>query len=91
MAIARVTEKDLRVLVDQINGLTGNPLQAWSEGKANVGNYHLYGANGGISLHQTMNCGGGVHTILGNSTKREMRMQLYAFLHGIRTGSVMHK
>jgi hypothetical protein len=38
-----------------------------------IGNFHLSGANGGVSLHQTMTEGGGVRDVFscGHVTKRE--------------------
>ena len=85
----RVTIGNLQALVDQINDATGNPRTAWTKQtdgsvKANVGNYHLDQAYGGVGLVQHMNEGGGVTTIInGFRPKRELFYLLRAYLDGI--------
>lgn len=53
--------------------------------RANIGNYHLSWAYGGVTLHQMHNESGGVTTPLGGgyNTKREMVEKLHAFISGI--------
>jgi hypothetical protein len=87
----RITEKQLEALVSWINELTGSPATSYTrndEGKlsANIGNYHLYHAYGGVNLHRMSNEGGGVNTPLGGGTrtKRELFNQLHAFINGLR-------
>jgi hypothetical protein len=87
----RITEKQLEALVSWINELTGSPATSYTrndEGKlsANIGNYHLYYAYGGVNLHRMTNEGGGVNTPLGGGTrtKRELFNQLHAFINGLR-------
>jgi hypothetical protein len=87
----RITEKQLEALVSWINELTGSPATSYTrndEGKlsANIGNYHLYFAYGGVNLHRMSNEGGGVNTPLGGGTrtKRELFNQLHAFINGLR-------
>jgi len=88
----RITEKQLEVVVDRINQVTGNPAKSWvqvteSSGRvrnvAQIGNYHLDWAYGGVMLCQMMNAGGGIVTITGRGTKRECYDQMQAFLRGI--------
>jgi hypothetical protein len=87
----RITDKQLQYLVDRINELTGSPMVPWTsrgEGKgirANIGNYHLSGAYGGVCLHRMMNEGGGVNTPLGlgHVPKRELYNQLRAYVAGL--------
>jgi hypothetical protein len=86
----RITEKQLEALVGWINELTGSPATSYTknDGKlsANIGNYHLYYAYGGVNLHRMTNTGGGVNTPLGGGTrtKRELFNQLHAFINGLR-------
>jgi hypothetical protein len=87
----RITEKQLEALVSWINELTESPATSYTrndEGKlsANIGNYHLYFAYGGVNLHRMTNEGGGVNTPLGGGTrtKRELFNQLHAFINGLR-------
>jgi len=88
----RITEKQLEIVVGRINRVTGNPLDSWvqvteSSGKvrnvAQIGNYHLDWAYGGVMLVQMDNAVGGIHTITGRCTKRECYYQMQAFLRGI--------
>ena len=91
----RITQKNLDSLVDQINTKTNSPMKSWTrngkEGKrkpgfkANIGNYHLNYAYGGVELCRIVNDGGGIETISsdGFSTKRELYSWIRAFLAGI--------
>ena len=87
----RITEKQLESLVQWVNELTNSPATSYTRtegGKlsANIGNYHLYYAYGGVNLHRMTNTGGGVNTPLGEGTrtKRELFNQLHAFINGLR-------
>ena len=53
--------------------------------KANIGNYHLSGAYGGVALHQMISDGGDVRSVFGcgHVSKRELYSQMQAFLSGI--------
>jgi len=88
----RITEKMLKRKVDLLNELTGNPAESWTKGdngfKANIGNYHLSFAYGGVSLNQMMNDGGGVTDIFnaGHMPKRELFYRICAYCDGIETG-----
>ena len=83
----RITQAHLNYLVDELNTITNSPLKSYTRSetgaKANIGNYHLYQANGSTGLHRIMNEGGGVTEVFGLGTKREMYNQLNAMLHGI--------
>jgi hypothetical protein len=87
----RITEKQLESLVQWINELTNSPATSYTRTDdkltANIGNYHLYFAYGGVNLHRMTNTGGGVSTPLGGGTrtKRELFNQLHAFINGIQT------
>lgn len=89
----RVTDKHLQSVVDRLNRLTNNPLDPYSvvdtvghfRTQANIGNYHLSYAYGGVCLHRTDNESGGVSTPIGPgyNTKRELYEKLHAFISGI--------
>lgn len=85
----RITIANLEAVVDRINRLTGSPANPWrregDRNRANIGNYHLSHAYGGVCLHRMCNESGGVTTPLGlgHVTKRELHEQLHAFLRGI--------
>ena len=91
----RITQKDLEILTDRINKATDSPMAPYrrngDEGKrkagftANIGNYHLSYAYGGVKLERMFNEGGAVSTIStgGFGTKRELYNWMQAFLSGI--------
>lgn len=86
----RVTEKQLQAIVDRINRMMGTPMATYTkdaEGRyrANVGNYHLDFAYGGVKLAQIASDGGGTHDVLriGYVTKRELESALFSFIAGI--------
>lgn len=84
----RITKTQLQYIVERINTLTNNPLtySTREDGnfKANIGHYHLYSAYGATGLHQTMNEGGGVHEIIGLSTKRELYNRMQSLIYGLK-------
>lgn len=89
----RITEKQLQAVVDRINRETNSPMTTYIrtviDGKtshdANLGNYHLSFAYGGVSLHRMCNKGGGVQDVfrIGHVTKRELYNHMHAFLCGL--------
>lgn len=92
----RVTEKDLQAVVDRINRMMHTPLTPYvkrdcANGKggvhlvAQIGNYHLDHAYGGVQLVQMVNDGGGVRDVLysGHVPKRELQTAMFAFIRGI--------
>jgi len=86
----RVTEKHLQAIVDRLNRITNSPAAPYIEGKAQIGNYHLSHAYGGVCLHRMFNDGGGVSSPLstGHITKRELQGLLHAFISGIESTKV---
>lgn len=84
----RITEKHLQAIVDRLNRITGSPALPYVDGKAQIGNYHISHAYGGVCLHRMHNEGGGVSSPLstGHITKRELAGLLHAFIAGINTG-----
>ena len=88
--MGRVTEAFLRAQVTRINEMCGTPMTSWSDGKANIGNFHLYFAYGGVSLHQMVTTGGGVNDVFrcGCMTKRELSDRMDAFISGLNRDGI---
>lgn len=88
----RITIKDLQALCDELNEVTGSPMKPYakdSEGRmrAQVGNYHISQAYGGVCLHRMYNEGGGVTCPLYSyhDTKRKLCDAIRSMLSGIYT------
>ncbi len=85
----RITEARLEAIVKRINEVTKSPMTPWrKEGgriKANIGNYHLSFAYGGVELNRMCNEGGGVTCPLGSghTTKRDLANRMWAYLAGL--------
>ena len=86
----RITKDDLERLAKRINKATGSPLEPWSKDehgklKANVGNYYLSGAYGGVKLERVCSESGGCDDIStdGFGTKRQLYTWMHAFLAGV--------
>lgn len=84
-----ITEKHLQATVDRINRLTSSPVESYSKTgdvfTANVNNYHLSFACGGVSLHRMSNGSGGVSDVFrcGHIKKRDLYERMHAFLAGM--------
>jgi len=84
-----ITEKHLKSVVDRINRVTNSPLEPYTRDgdkfTANIGNYHLSFAYGGVSLERMCNPGGGVSEVFrcGHVTKRELYNRMHALLAGL--------
>lgn len=88
-----ITIKDLERSIETINKLTNNKLEPYtrqSNGatKCNIGNYHLSGAYGGYNMLQISNSSGGCSEPIGSGhvPKRELYIQLRAFIAGLHVG-----
>jgi hypothetical protein len=88
----RIRQIDLDYLVNQINQATKSPAACYAKKdgnilKANIGNYHLDYAYGGVKLVRIVNEQGGIKEISrdGYGTKRQLYSWLKAFLAGIAT------
>lgn len=85
----RTTKQELQSLCDWINKLTNSPMEPWTvddagKYRANIGNYHISGAYGGVSLERMVTDGGGVQSIFGGFTpKRELADKMRAFIKGL--------
>lgn len=90
----RITQQDLEATVASINRVTGSPeasyTQHGAEYRANIGNYHLSYAYGGVSLHRMGNVGGGTSDVFrcGHVTKRDLYERMHAFLGGLEAAQV---
>jgi hypothetical protein len=97
MANANTTQKNMRTniktlqyLVNQINTLTNSPATPYTRQgdkmEANIGNYHLSQAYGGVCVHRMANESGGCTTPIwsGHGTKKEAEMKLRAFICGLQ-------
>jgi hypothetical protein len=83
----RITEAHLQAKIDRLNRITGSPAEPYTDGKVNIGNYHLSHAYGGVCLHRMHNSGGGVSSPLstGHVSKRELAGLIDAFINGIES------
>lgn len=85
----RITTAQLETLIARLNRITNSPETPWTrvDGRhvANIGNYHLSGAYGGVCVHRMANTSGGVSSpIVGHHVpKRELFELLYAYIRGI--------
>lgn len=81
----RITNKNLDGLCDVINRVTHSPEAPYIHGVAQIGNYHISHAYGGVCLHRMSNASGGVSHVLscGHTTKRDLWNRMHAFLKGI--------
>ena len=86
----RITQKQLEYLVERINEATNSPKASYTKTdkppyRANIGNYHLSYAYGGVKLERMCNEHGGVSTVSsgGYGTKRELYEWMRAFLDGM--------
>lgn len=82
----RITDKDLDKAVERLNKAKGTPIATWTrdnegKSKANIGNYYVEGAYGGVKLVQVEGEGGSIRVISqgGYGTKRE----LYNIIHSM--------
>jgi hypothetical protein len=86
----RITDKTLKSLCESLNSIKGTPQEAYSlqaDGsyRANVGNYHLDFAYGGVMLVKMSNESGGVSNVLhtGHVTRRELYNLMHAYIKGL--------
>lgn len=90
-SMERITDKQLKAIVDRINRVTGSPMESWArdgdKNKANVGNYHISYSYGGVELDRMVNERGGVTCPLGSGhvPKRELANRMWAFLAGLES------
>lgn len=85
----RITDKDLQYAIDRLNRATDSPMTPYTKRadgtcEANIGNFHLSHAYGGVSVHRMQSSSGGVTTPItaGHVPKRELYNCLHAFIAG---------
>lgn len=90
---SRITDRDLKSVVDRINRATNSPTEPYTKDeagrmRAQIGNYHISHAYGGVSLHRMCTEGGGITTPLcgGHVPKRELYNLMHAYLRGLEAG-----
>ena len=88
----RITNKQLDNLATWINELTNSPITPYRRDEndrlvANVGNYHIYHAYGGVELHRMANEAGGIRVVInsGCTTKRDLYNLMHAYIKGLMT------
>ncbi len=89
-----ITKIMLTEQVERLNVLTSNPLTPWTlvktgrEVTANIGNYSLDWAYGGVQLQQVCTESGGITHPLntGYATKKVCFDAIYDFIIGIKVG-----
>ena len=83
----RITDAHLQAKIDRLNRITNSPAEPYTAGKANISNYHLSHAYGGVCLHRMHNDGGAVSSPLciGHVPKRELAGLLSAYISGIES------
>lgn len=87
----RITQYDLECQVKRINQITKSPATPYTSNgdkmQANIGNYHLNYAYGGVKLSRMCNKGGEINDVsnIGYGTKRELYNWMNAILTGIAT------
>ena len=76
--MSRITEKDLKNLVERLNKIAGFDNPEYST----IGAYDLSFAYGGVSLHRYTNKSGGVCDVFrcGHVPKRDLYNRIQAFL-----------
>lgn len=87
----RITDKDLDQLAARLNALTRSPTvpyardEATGRSVAQVGNFHISHAYGGVCLHRMHNTSGGVSTPLASyhEPKRALYDRMHAFIDGL--------
>ena len=79
----RITDKLLTSLVLSINEKTKSPIDTWTDGKANIGNYYLDSTCGAIGLNRILNQNGGCTQIWGLCSSRELYNFMTGYLQGL--------
>ena len=85
----RITRAHLDGKADTLNRMTNSPVESsrMVDGKwtANVGNYHISGANGGYCLHRMATEGGGVNDVFncGHISAKQLAALMSAYIAGL--------
>ena len=85
----RITRSFLEAKVRTLNSMMAMPQDSYTRINdkltANIGNYHISGANGGFCLHRMVTEGGGVSDVFscGHIPARELAGLISAYMAGI--------
>ena len=81
-----INQKKLDALAERINELTNSPTEYKTNGKVNIGHYHIMYAYGKAQLVRTANEAGGLSTPLGTgfSSYPYAYEEINAFIAGIK-------
>ena len=81
----RITRTHLDAKAQTINSMTKSPVESYTNGKANKGNYHISCAYGGYCLHRMCNESGGVSDVFstGHVPARELAGLMSAYTAGL--------
>ena len=91
--IMKTSIKTLEYLVSQINTLTDSPATPYTRDgdkmKANIGNFHLSQAYGGVCVHRMANDSGACSEPIwsGHGTRKEAEMKLRAYISGLQANN----
>ena len=92
----RIRQSDLEHYAGLINQATNSPMETLTRdetGKltANVGNYYISGAYGGVSLYRNVGPGGGSTEVLnsGHVPKRDLYNRMRAYLAGLEDSNAL--
>ena len=80
--MARITNAMLESRVARLNKEMGFPTEYLTDGRHNVGHFHLYRAYGKTGLHQLANDAGATRTIIDLTTKGDLFDLIGALLMG---------
>jgi len=86
----RIRQSDLEYLAGLINQTTNSPMETLTRDEAgkltaNIGNYYISGAYGGVSLHRNVNLHGACTDVFncGHVPKRDLYNRMRAYLAGL--------
>jgi len=89
--VDRITQRYLDSFCERINAAQNTPAKPYERINdkliGQVGNYHISGAYGGVSLHQMSNESGGARDVFscGHITKRDLYNRMRAYLVACET------
>jgi hypothetical protein len=86
MASQIVTQRHLDQVALCLNRELSRPYKQYSDGKAQIGCFHISYAYGGACLHEIVNASGGARDVLscGHIPKRDLYHQMHAYLRGVQ-------
>ena len=82
----RITSKILESLANHINKITNSSITPYTGNKANIGNYNIGCGYNSVSLHRMSTIGGGVDSIYGPCSNRELYHFMTGYIRGFGDG-----